>query len=73
MKIKRNIVLSDSIYPQPGEYVKIGENILLCIAPIKYNRCEGCFLYETNGDCNNFSMHRCCSNSIHNIIFEKYE
>lgn len=73
MKIKKKIILSKSKYPQPGEYVKIKENILLCIAPIKYNRCEGCFLYGGNGDCRNFSIHRCCSNSVHNIIFEKYE
>lgn len=38
MKIKKKIILSESKYPQPGEYVKIRENILLCIAPIKYNR-----------------------------------
>ncbi len=73
MRIKKNIVLSDSKYPQPGEYVKIGKDILFCIAPIKYNRCFGCDMYGKEKDCLNFSEHRCCSNSIHNIIFKKYE
>lgn len=73
MKIKKRIELSDSKYPQPGEYVKIKENIYLCITPIKYNRCFGCDIYDKEGDCLNFSEHRCCSNGIHNIIFKKYE
>lgn len=74
MKIRKKIILSDSSYPMPGEYVKIKEDVFLCLAPIEYNRCTDCSMSIINNGhkiCHNYSKHRCCLNSIHNIIFKK--
>lgn len=76
MKIKKRIELSDSKYPQPGEYVKIKNDIFFCAFPVEYNRCTDCSMCDMNNGhkiCHNYSNYRCCSNSIHNIIFKKYE
>lgn len=73
MKIKRKIYISDSKYPMPGEYVKIRNNIYYCIKPIKYDRCTGCDLIISKMNCFNTTDVRCCKDSIHNVIFKKYE
>lgn len=73
MKIKKRIELSDSKYPQPGEYVKIRNSIYCCIQPVEYDRCTGCDLITLKMSCFNGTDVRCCKNSIHNVILKKYE
>lgn len=72
MKIKKRIELSDSKYPMPGEYVIIRNNIYYCVQPVEYNRCTECDLLTLKMSCFGTDAW-CCKNSIHNVIFKKYE
>lgn len=73
MKIKKRIELSDLKYPQPGEYVIIRNNIYYCVQPVEYDRCTECDLITSKMSCFYGTKFRCCTNSIHNVIFKKHE
>lgn len=72
MKIKKRIEISDSKYPQPGEYVIIRNNIYYCVQPVEYDRCTECDLLISRMNCFNITDIR-CEDIIHNVIFKKYE